>query len=224
MNAPLAILLDVGDTILQQRWFDLSVGIDSVVQDPGRSGELAGEFRAYELPAYSRGSECLLAEWLRSRVPSLGELTSETIEDRIWMAVVRMEPQPGVEHVLERLTRDRLPIGAVSNSAFSSRLLRLELDRHGLGAAFQFVLSSADFRSRKPAREIFEAAVDRIGRPASRTWFVGDTFEEDIVGARAAGLQPIWFTASPPESDPGVPVVQNWSEFLRLYAFYAGAP
>jgi len=221
---PLAVLLDVGDTILTQHWFDLSLGIDAVVHDRERSEELAADFRSYELPAYARGDECLLAEWLRAQVPALDSLTREVIEDRIWTAVVRMEPQPDVGEVLDRLTHDLVPLGAVSNAAFSGRRIREELDRHGLGAAFQFVLSSADLRVRKPARGIFQAAVDRIKQPASRTWFVGDTFDEDIVGGNAAGLQPIWLSngRAAQHSALEVPVVRNWAEFLTFYSTQTG--
>lgn len=88
MKPPRAIQLDVGDTILRQRWFDLSAGIDAVVHDRFRSDALASAFRAYELPAYNRGDECLLAEWLRSQVPSLNTQKADEVEDRIWTAVV----------------------------------------------------------------------------------------------------------------------------------------
>jgi len=220
MRPPRAILLDLGDTILRQQWFDLSVGIDAVVHDRTRSDELARAFRAYELPAYARGDECLLAEWLRTQVPSLAEQTRDAIEDQIWGAVVRMEPLAGIGNVLKRVAEDGLPIGAVSNAAFSGRALRAELARHGLEARFQFVLSSADLRIRKPSPGIFTAALERLDVRAQTTWFVGDTFNEDIVGALAVGLQPVWLAGDRelPRAAPTVLVVRDWSEFLTLYS------
>jgi len=220
LKAPQAILLDVGDTILRQHWFDLSLGIDAVVQDRARSEELAAAFRAYELPAYARGDQCLLAEWLRSQVPSIAELPTELIEDRIWAAVVRMEPLPRVEQVLRSLTDDRVPVGAVSNAAFSGRAIRAELARHGLATSLQFVVSSADLRVRKPAAGIYTAALEKLRARASETWFVGDTYDEDIVGATAVGLQPVWLTSGHAVDRPyvDVPVVRDWSEFLTLYS------
>jgi HAD superfamily hydrolase (TIGR01549 family) len=220
LKPPNAVLLDVGDTILRQHWFDLSLGIDAVVHDRARSEELAAVFRAYELPAYERGDECLLAEWLRTQVPSLAELSTETIEDRIWATVVRMEPLPRVEQVFASLSDDRVPVGAVSNAAFSGRAIRAELARHGLAANLQFVLSSADLRIRKPAPGIYAAALERLRARASETWFVGDTYNEDIVGATAVGLQPVWLTSGRAVDRPsvGVPVVRDWSEFLALYS------
>ena len=224
MFPPQALLIDVGDTLLEQHWFNLADGIDCVVHDRVRAEELAQSFRAYELPAYARRDECLLAEWLRQQVPFLAATASETIEDRIWGSVVRMEPEPGVEKALAHLTHDRVPLGAVSNAAFSGRCIRMELARHGLAATLQFVVSSADVRSRKPSPEIFRVATEKLGRPAAQTWFVGDTFDEDIVGATAAGLRPIWFSSAgvANESSRQVPVVRNWSEFLALYTSSVG--
>ncbi len=51
-----------------------------------------------------------------------------------------------------------------------------------------------------------------------RSWFVGDALSEDVVGARAAGLQPIWLSV-----DQGVPVptaatrIPDWASLRRLY-------
>ncbi len=60
----------------------------------------------------------------------------------------------------------------------------------GLAAfALLLVASPAGARQhgwRKPAREIFDAAVSRLGVAANQTWFIGDTVDEDIAGARAA--------------------------------------
>jgi putative hydrolase of the HAD superfamily len=79
------------------------------------------------------------------------------------------------------------------------------------------VLSSADIGIRKPAAGIFEAAAARLAIPASSTWFVGDTWNEDILGARDAGMQPLWFRGNSAEAG-SVPVLRDWDEFLAHYA------
>jgi len=128
-------------------------------------------------------------------------------------------PRAGVADVLRRLSNDRVLAAAVSNAAFSGRVLRGELARHGLADAFRFVLSSADVSSRKPSLPIFETALRRLGVGAAETWFVGDTFEEDIVGAKAAGLQPIWFSNGAPVDSviDHLAVVRDWTQFLDFY-------
>jgi HAD superfamily hydrolase (TIGR01509 family) len=219
LRAPQAVLFDVGDTLLVEKRFDLEAGIASIAGTHLKIPTLAQAFRAEVVESHLRYSEPLLAAWLRDRVPGLSVQSVESIEDTVWAAIVTLEPQPGALTVLRTLAGDGIVAGAVSNAAFSSRILQAELGRHGLAQYLQFVLTSADRRSRKPAAAIFDAAVARLGVAAADVWFVGDTLEEDIAGARAGGLQPIWLKPHAPEASPlDVPTVRDWREFMELYA------
>jgi FMN phosphatase YigB (HAD superfamily) len=78
---------------------------------------------------------------------------------------------------------------------------------------------------RKPAAAMFEAALSRLGAPAtSETWFVGDTFADDMVGAARLGLAPVWLAGGAQETPPEPPVtrVRSWPDFLQVYARAAG--
>jgi FMN phosphatase YigB (HAD superfamily) len=153
------------------------------------------------------------------RVPSLAQTPLTAVEDRIWEAIVTLVPLPGIDSVFAKLSADGVPIAAISNATFSGRTIRSELARHGLADQLRFVLSSADVGARKPLVAMFTDAVERIGVAADRTWFVGDTIDEDIAGAIAAGLQPILFLSKVTSglAGPTVPVVRNWAEFMSLY-------
>jgi putative hydrolase of the HAD superfamily len=131
--------------------------------------------------------------------------------------VVTLTPGSGVHAVLERLVADGIPLAAISNAAFSGRVLRSELARHGLAAPLRFVLSSADIGLRKPATGIFDAGVARLNVLARDTWFVGDTWNDDVLGARQAGLQPLWFRADHTEAT-SVPILRDWKAFMDHYA------
>jgi putative hydrolase of the HAD superfamily len=200
LRVPRAVLFDVGDTLLVERRFDLEAGIGTVAGTHGEISTLAHAFRAEVVESHLRCEEPLLAVWLRDRLPGLSAQSVESIEDTVWAAIVTLEPRPGVATMLRTLAGDGIVAGAVSNAAFSSRILQAELGRHGLAEYLQFVLTSADERSRKPVAAIFDTAVTRLGIAAADVWFVGDTLEEDIAGARTAGLQPIWLTAHASEA------------------------
>jgi putative hydrolase of the HAD superfamily len=223
---PSAVLFDIGDTLLEEQRFDLEAGINAVVANDAEVVLLAAEFRNALEECHAENREPLLAQWLQARVPALAAFTIPHIEDRIWRVVVTLVPRTDVSLVLTRLAADSVPVGAVSNAAFSGRVLRAELARHGLADSLRFVVSSADLDSRKPAALIFETAVTRLGVAASSTWFVGDTLSEDIAGAARAGLQPIWFsTGTEPASVPRtVPLVRSWPAFLTLYQASINAP
>jgi FMN phosphatase YigB (HAD superfamily) len=66
---------------------------------------------------------------------------------------------------------------------------------------------------------IFREALGRLGVEAEHTWYVGDTFEEDIEGALLAGLAPIWLRPGPANRDVAPPVrhLHDWMDFASLY-------
>jgi putative hydrolase of the HAD superfamily len=51
----------------------------------------------------------------------------------------------------------------------------------------------------KPDRRIFDLALDRLGLDADEVVYVGDSWEIDVVGARNAGISPIYLSAAPRE-------------------------
>jgi putative hydrolase of the HAD superfamily len=66
------------------------------------------------------------------------------------------------------------------------------LDRIGIGDLFDQVITAAAVGAAKPAREIFDVAVEAGGAAAHETLHVGDHPEIDVVGAQEAGLKTVW--------------------------------
>jgi putative hydrolase of the HAD superfamily len=91
---------------------------------------------------------------------------------------------------LERLRTAGIPVGAVSNS--DGDYQRRKLATVGLTGAFVTEVFSGDVGVAKPDPHIFEVAVQRLGTPASSTVYVGDRWDIDVAGARAAGLVAVW--------------------------------
>lgn len=96
--------------------------------------------------------------------------------------------------VLARLRR-HVPLGVVSN--FYGNVGRI-LDEAGLGPLLGVVIDSSCVGVSKPDPRIFALAVQQLGCAAAETLYVGDSFEKDVVGARAAGLRTGWL-AGPAE-------------------------
>ena len=75
-----------------------------------------------------------------------------------------------------------------------------DLDRHlahnGVADLLDFVVCSAQVGYRKPHPAIFEAVLDRAGTAPDETVFVGDSWRDDIVGARTSGLTPVHIVRS----------------------------
>jgi HAD superfamily hydrolase (TIGR01549 family) len=62
----------------------------------------------------------------------------------------------------------------------------------GLEASFDSILVAGDVGVFKPDSRVFAMLLDRLAALASRTLFVGDSYEMDVVGASAAGLETAW--------------------------------
>ena len=92
---------------------------------------------------------------------------------------------PGTREALDRLRAAGLRLGVVSNS---DGRVEEALVAAGLRDRFDVVLDSALVGVEKPDPAIFRAALDALGVAPAEALYVGDLYEVDVVGARAAGM------------------------------------
>jgi putative hydrolase of the HAD superfamily len=103
-----------------------------------------------------------------------------------WMKHTYLDPD--CHSVLEALQQHKT-LGLITNfdhPPYMHALLR-QLD---LVKFFEAIIVSGDVGTRKPEAGIFHLALHRTGLKPEEGVYVGDT-EEDVVGARAAGIAPI---------------------------------
>ena len=93
--------------------------------------------------------------------------------------------------VLEKL--HTYPVGIITNGAHDEHTdSQLSKVRHlGLSERIQSLMISGEIGVRKPNIEIFHVACERAGVSPKEAVFVGDTVENDIVGANRAGMTSI---------------------------------
>ena len=104
-------------------------------------------------------------------------------ERHLWCATAA-----GTRAALERLRTAGLRLGVVSNS---DGRVEAALAAAGLRDCFEVVIDSALFGSEKPDPAIFRAALETLGVAPDEALYVGDLYEVDVVGARAAGIEGI---------------------------------
>jgi putative hydrolase of the HAD superfamily len=104
------------------------------------------------------------------------------------LAALRFLPYPDARPALEALRRDHRRAVVVSNWDVS---LHDVLERTGLADLLDGVVTSAELGVAKPSPAIFSAALELAGVRATDAVHVGDSYEEDVVGARAAGIEPL---------------------------------
>lgn len=99
-------------------------------------------------------------------------------------------PVPGVRGVLERVHR-RATVGVVSNNQVAEQDEKLAfLD---LTSLVDFMIISEAAGVAKPDPRIFELALERGESSPDHAVMLGDSWENDVLGARAAGIRAVWF-------------------------------
>ena len=119
--------------------------------------------------------------------------------------------------LLERLGKKRA-LGCISNFDHAPSAIRI-LERAGLAPFLEVIVVSDAFGFCKPAPAIFQEALRRLDVSASESTFVGDSFDDDVRGARAAGLRAVWLNPTGAVLPPGLApdaVIRQLSEIEAL--------
>jgi putative hydrolase of the HAD superfamily len=114
---------------------------------------------------------------------------AETLLDAL-----RFEAYPEVAPTLRALRASGARIVVISNWDIS---LHDVLDRVGLRELLDGVLTSAELGVAKPAPAAFKAALQLAGVAPAAALHVGDSVEEDLAGARAAGIDVLLLVREP---------------------------
>jgi putative hydrolase of the HAD superfamily len=120
--------------------------------------------------------------------------------------------------VLADLRAGGIKTAIVSNAPWGSpaSLWHGELDRLGLSELVDAAVFCGDVGWRKPARPIFEAALQRLGIEPDDALFVGDDPRWDVAGPRAMGMAVLLLDRSGPAPAAGKDTV------CGLYELVAG--
>jgi putative hydrolase of the HAD superfamily len=110
---------------------------------------------------------------------------------------------------LDRLQRAGMRLGIVSNWSWN---LRRRLEQVGLQYRFDAVVASAYAGCQKPNPDIFRQALEQMGVVAERVVHIGDLYATDVVGARAAGIEPILLDRYGKAGEVDCPVIRSLDE------------
>jgi FMN phosphatase YigB (HAD superfamily) len=104
------------------------------------------------------------------------------------LGALRFRPFAEVASALTRWRADGLELAIASNWDIS---LHAVLAAGPLSGLIDVVVTSAEVGAVKPDPRLFEIALERLGVPARLALHVGDSYADDVVGARAAGIEPV---------------------------------
>jgi putative hydrolase of the HAD superfamily len=217
---PATVLLDALGTLveLERPWPHL-------VDELAARGVVVGEdvARAAMLAemAYYRAHHDEAVDWatlkdLRRRCAAVVQEQLQTalpLDDVLdaLLGAIRFRAYPEVPGVLARLRAGGARLAVVSNWDVS---LHDVLERTGLRPLVDAVVISAELGVAKPDPAIFRAALDRLGAGPDGALHVGDSLEDDVAGARAAGLEAVLVARNGAVVPEGVRAVRSLAELV----------
>ena len=220
---PEAIIFDLGDTVLEERSYNIAAGYDVISKHLCPSASLE-ELRIATAKHQSGNSEFKLLEWINSHLLNpQGLITAQDVELELWNETVSLALKPDIKRVLDFLVDRNIRIAAISNAIFSSSCMKVELAKHNIDKYFEFIISSADYGIRKPSTEIFELALSTLQMEPQSTWYIGDNWDADIIGSTSANMTAVWFKEQFHNHDISIDHVKlkKWSEFEGVWGQYA---
>ncbi len=222
--APRALLLDYGGTLDGDalHWFDhflelyarCGVALTAATLKPAFYA--ADEALAAEPDVRRFGLERMTQAHVRLQLAALGN-SDAALARRLVDAFVadthaawdRNRP------MLRRLART-FRLGVVSNSYGNMPALLAEAAL----APFELIIDSALVGLRKPDPAIYTLAARQLDLPPSTILHTGDSWERDVVPARAAGMRAVWLAApnapAPAALDDGVARIASLRELESL--------
>lgn len=224
MNLPLAICLDLDDTILaftevaDDCWKSLCRRYADAL--PGITGEAL-------YAAVSRSREWFWSDAERHRVGrndlqwARRHIVRQAFEDHgihqpdiAWQLADAytsereklVRPFPGAIETLQALHRRGVQLALLTNG--EAGFQRAKIDRFGIEKYFHCVVVEGEFGVGKPDKSVFEYALKVLKRAPQEVWMVGDNLAHDIAPALDLGMQGIWVDyarAGLPKTAPCVP-------------------
>jgi putative hydrolase of the HAD superfamily len=185
-----AVFLDALGTLveLEPPWISLREMVPAEIGDEQLVRALRAEMAYYKEHAHEGRDEVSLAE-LRERCAAIvsRKLGLDVGVDEL-VAAIRFSAYPDAVPALTALRNRDLRLVVVSN--WDCSLPRV-LEGCGLGEMLEGTITSAEVGARKPDPAIFERALELADCEPAEVLHVGDTAEEDVAGARAAGIRPL---------------------------------
>ena len=146
-------------------------------------------------------------------------ISSDEIDQIFWDAAAPGMPTQGIKEFLLFLREKQIRTGVISNISYGGKAVTQRIYNCLPSNNFEFILATSEYMYRKPNKRIFELALEKAGLLPEEVWYIGDQYECDIVGAKNAGLFPVWYigaTNMREEINEEVLTIKDWKELMEI--------
>jgi HAD superfamily hydrolase (TIGR01549 family) len=202
-----AVITDYIGTLVNARYYNIDASrktLHEALTDAGFETELDEFLQAYtqahekyRVVRYEQLREVTNAVWVCETLNSLG-CSIKTEDPRIKAALKvffqkyleSLEPRPYAKKLIKRI-KECCKLGLISNFTYAPVIYE-SLRKLGVNRYFDTVLVSHENGWRKPHTQIFQDALEKLQVTAEEAVFIGDSPNEDIEGAIAAGIKTVF--------------------------------
>lgn len=105
----------------------------------------------------------------------------------------QLELLPEMRSLLEYCQSKRLIVGLITNGPSIHQKRKIQSLKLESWIKKEITLISGEVGVTKPSVEIFQEMQQRLGLSAEEIGYIGDSFENDIIGAKQAGWRAVWY-------------------------------
>lgn len=115
-------------------------------------------------------------------------LISRELEQHYWSSLIEnITPFDYVNPLIEWAKQRKIKIVIISDMTTDIQIQKIiKLNLH---YKIDFLVTSEDVGKEKPSLDIFNEALSKVECPPSKSLMIGDSYEKDILGAKALGIQ-----------------------------------
>jgi putative hydrolase of the HAD superfamily len=123
-----------------------------------------------------------------------------------------------MEDFLTFLKEQNIRTGVISNITYCGEVVEERINNLLPEHNFEFIIATSEYMFRKPNKRIFELALEKAGLQPEDVWYIGDNYLCDVVGARSAGIFPVWYigATADPQGEDDVLTISHWDELRKL--------
>lgn len=223
-----AVIVDIGGTIWSDRWRandeDVALQVEQVARCI-KGGSLSEAARLHgALVEFETVQDQSLYQYIEADFLSLAQrievelLPNRSLSRAMCLpAIGRTALLPGALEFLGVVMDCGAKIVALTNAIWrSSAAYRRDFDDFGILAYFDDVLSSVDYRMRKPCPAFFELACRAADVTPSDAMMLGNSLTKDVLPARSLGMAAVHLNTEPTFST-GVSVASSLGECTREF-------
>lgn len=205
-----AVLTDYIGTLVNARYYDMDTSrkkLHGALTEAGFETSMAEFLEAYtkahekyRVVRYKQLREVTNAVWISEALNNLG-FNANTYDPRIKTAlnvffqdyVDSLELRPHAKKLIKRI-KENCKLGLISNFTYAP-VVYASLRKIGINQFFDAVLVSDESGWRKPHKQIFAEALQKLKVTAEEAVFIGDSPLEDIKGVEETSIKTVFVTS-----------------------------